>query len=136
VPTFFDRFAAVADSVTDRTFGGNVLIEPLGSEGYTGDRAGDPGRPVMTIIGVFTAKPVEDTLSGQEGGEARIRGLARIEVRKTVLKISCGVVATIPYELKEGDRITRLDADSDNVFAVTDAVLSDLGDLTVHLVNA
>ena len=136
MPTFFDRFAAVADSVTDRTFGGNVLIEPLGPEGYTGDRRRDPDRPAMTIVGVFTARPVEETLSGQEAGEARIRGLARIEVRKTVLKISCQVAATIPYELKEGDRVTRVDVAADNVFAVTDAVLSDLGDLTVHLVNA
>jgi hypothetical protein len=134
--TFFDRFAAVADHVADATFGERLLIEPQVQGGYTGKLAADPDRPAITVIGVFTARPVEDTLSGQAAGEARVRGLEGVVVRRTAIKLSTAVVMEIGYDLRENDRITRLDRTVDNVFAVVDSVPADLGDLLVHVVTA
>jgi hypothetical protein len=136
MPIFFDRFAAAADRVADTVFGGEVRVEPQAPGGYTGHLLADPDRPAMTVTGVSTARPAEETLSGQAAGEARVRGLEAIAVRKTVMKFSSEVVARIGYGLREGDRMTLLGRGRDNVFAVADVVPSDLGDLTVHLVNA
>ena len=136
MPILFDRFATVADRVTDRVFGERILIEPQQPGGYTGATSADPDRAPVTVTGIFTAAPTEETLSGQAAGEARVRGLEAIAGRRTVLQFSSETVEAIGYELREGDRVTRLDRSRDNVFAVVDAVLSDLADLTVHVVNA
>lgn len=130
----FDRFARVADRAGDRIFGEDILIEPqLRSRAYTGAGSPDPDRPARTITGCFVAKPIEAPLSGEGAAEP---GMGRLQLRVTSLRLSAEVVASLGYGLREGDRVTRLGRDTDNAFAVVAAVPTDLGELTIDLVNA
>ncbi|BAQ50424.1 hypothetical protein [Methylobacterium aquaticum] len=131
MPSLFARLMAPADAVQTRVFGETILlspwIKPGPGRGEMIPAGADPARPPRTVRGVFTLYPASDTLQGVRRG-TELNGMTRMSVGVAELWIEPAVLASLPYAVGVGDRITLTDEAGTPSYEIVRAEPTDLAE--------
>lgn len=136
MPSPFAAAMAAADAVIGSTFGEDIRITPMcPASGELKAASVDSQRPMRTVTGVFTLHGATDRLGGTRQG-TELQGMSSLAVAPATVWFSAETLASLPFEIVPGDRITRIEEPGEPWFEVARRAPSDLSDATFFLTKA
>jgi hypothetical protein len=129
----FDDLDAALSGAISGAFAEVAALSPRLSSQYA-ERADDPARPTMTVMGVFSAGPADDQLKGSARG-SEFSGTTRAATANAefwIAKPEVDALAAIPAK---GDKITLTSRAGSPAYAVSVVQHTDMGDLNLILVR-
>lgn len=130
MPSAFDQLDEALSASVLGAFGEAAVLRPRVASQYT-ERAADPARPPVDLVGIYSAGPGETPIKGRSvGGE--FVGPTRFATARSEFWIEAAQVALIPYTIAPGDLIVLTDRGG-AAYEVVSAQATDMGDVNLIL---
>lgn len=120
-------------AVMSSAFAEPVLLRPRRSTQYA-ERAEDPDRAEVTVLGIFSAGPVKDDLRGQARG-GQMSGTTKFGATAAEFWIARAQVDALTMLPAKGDMITLTSRAGSPIYAISGVHHTDMGDLNLILVR-
>ncbi|OYW52255.1 MAG: hypothetical protein B7Z29_20185 [Hyphomicrobium sp. 12-62-95] len=129
-------FAPIDDSASEAAvlaFGETALLRPRSQVQYAESLA-DMNRNVVSVRGVFSARPARSDLKGQSRG-SDLTGTSRVASTASEFWIAAADAAGLGFSPAKGDLLTLAGRPGCPTYAVTSVQTTDLQDLNLLLVR-
>ena len=130
--SFYELDAALSDAASS-VFAEPVLLRPRVSTQYT-ERSADPDRPEVITYGIFSAGPAQEDLRGQARG-GQMSGTTKLSTAAAEFWIAKPQIDQLLWLPITGDAVVLAARSGQPIYAISRVALSDLGDLTLILVQ-
>ena len=110
-----------------------ALLRPRISTQYA-ERSADPDRPEAMTYGIFSAGPAQEDLRGQARG-GQMSGTTKLSTAATEFWIAKPQIDQLPWLPITGDVVVLTARSGQPSYAISRIATSDLGDLTLILVQ-
>ncbi len=110
-----------------------ALLRPRVSTQYA-ERSADPDRPEAMTYGIFSAGPAQEDLRGQARG-GQMSGTTKLSTAATEFWIAKPQIDQLPWLPITGDALILTARNSQPIYAISRVATSDLGDLTLILIQ-
>lgn len=126
----FDALDAALSASCLTAFGELATVKPRVAGRYT-ERAADPARPPVTLVGIYSAGPGETPIRGKTvGGE--FQGATRFATMRAEFWIAAEDAAFLAYPIAQGDLIILTERDG-LPYEVVSSQRTDMGDINLIL---
>ena len=130
--SFNELDAALSDAASS-VFAEPALLRPRVSTQYA-DRNADPDRPETITYGIFSVGPAQEDLRGQARG-GQMSGTTKLSTAAAEFWIAKPQIDQLPWLPITGDVVVLTARSGQPSYAISRVTTSDLGDLTLILVQ-
>lgn len=130
--SFNELDAALSDAASS-VFAEPALLRPRVSTQYA-ERSADPDRPEVVTYGIFSVGPAQEDLRGQARG-GQMSGTTKLSTTAAEFWIAKPQIDQLPWLPITGDAVVLTARSGQPSYAISRVAPSDLGDLTLILVQ-
>jgi hypothetical protein len=131
--SLFNDLDAHTSAAVKAVFAEPALLRPRVSTQYA-ERSADPDRPEAMTYGIFSAGPAQEDLRGQARG-GQMSGTTKLSTAATEFWIAKPHIDQLPWLPITGDAVILTARNSQPIYAISRVATSDLGDLTLILIQ-
>ena len=131
--TAFEALDETLSAALSSAFAEPALLRPRVSTQYA-ERSADPGRAESTTYGIFSAGPAQEDLRGQARG-GQMSGTTKLSTTAAEFWIAKAQVDALTALPITGDAVVLTARSGQPIYAISRVATSDLGDLTLILVQ-
>jgi len=131
--SLFNGLDAYASDAVKGVFAEAALLRPRVSTQYA-ERSADPGRAATTTYGIFSACSAQEDLRGQARG-GQMSGTTKLSAAAAEFWIAKPQIDQLPWLPITGDVVVLTARSGQPSYAISRVTTSDLGDLTLILVQ-
>lgn len=131
--SLFNDLDAYASDAVKVVFAEPALLRPRVSKQYA-ERTADPDRPETITYGIFSAGPAQDDLRGQARG-GQMSGTTKLSTAAADFWIAKPQIDQLPWLPITGDAVILTARSGQPIYAISRVTTSNLGDLTLILVQ-
>jgi hypothetical protein len=130
--SFNELDAALSDAASS-VFAEAALLRPRVPTQYA-ERSADPDRPEAMTYGIFSAGPAQEDLRGQ-ARSGQMSGTTKLSTAAAEFWIAKPQIDQLPWLPITGDAVILTARSGQPIYAISKVTTSDLGDLTLILVQ-
>lgn len=131
--TAFEAMDETLSAALSSAFAEAALLRPRLSTQYM-ERSPDPDRHEAMTYGIFSAGPAEEDLRGQTRG-GQMSGTTKLSTAAAEFWIAKPQIYQLPWLPITGDAVVLTARSGQPIYAISRVTTSDLGDLTLILVQ-
>lgn len=131
--SLFNDLDAYASDAVKVVFAEPALLRPRVSKQYA-ERTADPDRPETITYGIFSAGPAQEDLRGQSRG-GQMSGTTKLSTAAADFWIAKPQIDQLPWLPITGDAVILTARSGQPIYAISRVTTSNLGDLTLILVQ-
>lgn len=131
--SLFNDLDARTSAAVKAVFAEPALLRPRISTQYA-ERSADPDRAEISTYGIFSAGPAHEDLRGQARG-GQMSGTTKLSTAAAEFWIAKPHIDQLPWLPITGDAVVLTARSGQPIYAISRVTPSDLGDLTLILVQ-